>query len=260
VVLYAFHSVLREIVLRRLAPYIRILAALAFLAAGGIHPRRRRSVAAPEARPGKNRRGDSNQQPPATPRRSKPQPLQRRSSEPAAAKGVGSKARRSGESRSGRSRREPRRPSAVRHAQAPVKGAKAAWARKRDRSPNYAPGFLRGYQAADPARALPLSGATLDEYQAHLAVYAIGLHPMTGRQEKLALATAMVSWKWLTGFRLYPPSLGTFRVSASGSGHPCTAVISVVAFVPRPRRATAARARAGGAIRRARNQLLKEAR
>jgi len=79
----------------------------------------------------------------------------------------------------------------------------AAWAHKRDRSVHYASGFLNGYQVADPSRALALSAATLDEYEAHLAVYDIGLHPVTERQEKLARATALVSWKWLTGMRLY---------------------------------------------------------
>jgi hypothetical protein len=79
----------------------------------------------------------------------------------------------------------------------------AALARKRDRSPSYAPGFLTGYLVADPSRALALSGATLQEYEAHLAVYDIGLQPFTEREEKLALATALVSWKALTGWRLY---------------------------------------------------------
>ena len=78
-----------------------------------------------------------------------------------------------------------------------------AWAHKRDRSFYYASGFRHGRYVADPSRALPLSGATQTEYDAHLAIYDIGLHPVTERQDKLARATGMVSWKWLTALRLY---------------------------------------------------------
>src|SRR6516165_127161 len=102
--------------------------------------------------------------------------------------------------------RPPRRPHPMtekRRAAQRAATLQAAWAHKRDRSVHYASGFLNGYQVADPSRALALSAATLDEYEAHLAVYDIGLHPVTELQEKLARAAAMASWKWLTGMRLY---------------------------------------------------------
>ena len=44
-------------------------------------------------------------------------------------------------------------------------------AKKRDRSPRYATRFRNGWYVADPERALPLVGATLEEYQERLEAW-----------------------------------------------------------------------------------------
>ena len=65
------------------------------------------------------------------------------------------------------------------------------------------PNCIHGRYVIDPRRILPLFAATEADYDAHLAVYDIGLHPVNARQEKLARATGIASWKWIASMRLY---------------------------------------------------------
>jgi hypothetical protein len=91
---------------------------------------------------------------------------------------------------------------------------KAVAARKRDRSPGYAPCFRFGFGVVDLERSLPLVGATSEQYQRHLALYQAGLAPCGPGEEKLVRALGMTSWRWLGGVRLYGDSeeLGVWRL------------------------------------------------
>ena len=78
----------------------------------------------------------------------------------------------------------------------------AVIARKRDRSPRYAPCFRNGWYVADPERALPLVGATIEEYREHLEAWRREILPRDAAEEKLAHALGMLSWRWIAGVRL----------------------------------------------------------
>ena len=78
----------------------------------------------------------------------------------------------------------------------------AVIAKKRDRSPRYATCFRNGWYVADPERALPLVGATPEEYHRHLDAWRREILPRDATEEKLAHAIGMLSWRWIAGVRL----------------------------------------------------------